>query len=79
MDTILIVIELKENDKVEDGENRDPEETGECRWDLKAWDFIRKYPKRDRDDTKWTGNESWSVKNASLRSTDPFGISGISR
>lgn len=31
MDTILVVIELKENDKVEDGENRDPEETGECR------------------------------------------------
>ena len=30
MDTILIVIGLKENDKVEDGENRDSEETGEC-------------------------------------------------
>ena len=31
MDTILIVIGLKETDKVADGENRDPEETGECR------------------------------------------------
>ena len=31
MDTILIVIGLKENDKVEDRENRDSEETGECR------------------------------------------------
>lgn len=31
MDTILIVIGLKENDKVEDGESRDSEETGECR------------------------------------------------
>lgn len=31
MDTILIVIGLKENDKVEDEENRDSEETGECR------------------------------------------------
>lgn len=31
MDTILIVIGLKENDEVEDGENRDSEETGECR------------------------------------------------
>ena len=31
MDTILIVIGLKENDKVEDGENRDSEETGEWR------------------------------------------------
>ena len=31
MDTILIVRESKENDKIEDGKNRDPEETGECR------------------------------------------------
>ena len=30
MDTILIVIGLKENDKIEDGENRDPEETRKC-------------------------------------------------
>lgn len=30
MDTILIVNESKENDKFEDGENKDSEETREC-------------------------------------------------
>ena len=31
MDTILNMKESKENDKFEDGENRDPEKTGKCR------------------------------------------------